>query len=313
MNPLVTIAIPAYKANFLKESIRSALEQSYSNIEVIVVNDQSPENLECIVREFKDSRLKYFVNEVNIGGKDPVANWNNCLAKASGDFFCLLCDDDYYEPDFVESLLVLAEKYPECNVFRARAKNVDAENRLMGYFPASPEFETGVDYLIDLVGGRRFQTITEFMYRRLPMVQKGGYSPLPMAWCADHMSVVKLAGNEGIASTTSLLVGFRTSGINITSEYGKNIREKVNANALYSIWVKSVADNQSPEISAFIKSRRTLQHANEMTEYLFCAKIKDWIFLWKRKNQLDYYIPKRCFYKAFFKKIVYLLGKRNCG
>ena len=50
--PLVTIAIPAYKSTFLRETISSALKQTYSNIELIVVDDNSPENIDSIIKEF---------------------------------------------------------------------------------------------------------------------------------------------------------------------------------------------------------------------------------------------------------------------
>ena len=126
-NELVSIVIPAYKATYLKETIESALQQTYSNIEVIVVNDKSPYDISSIVRSFNDRRIRYYENEENIGGKDLVAQWNRCLSYAKGEYFCLLCDDDIYTPTFVEEMLRLAEKYPNCNVFRGRAVVIDKE------------------------------------------------------------------------------------------------------------------------------------------------------------------------------------------
>ena len=63
--PLVSIAIPAYKARHLHESLASALSQTYENIEVVVVNDQSPEDVASVVSQFDDPRIRYFENKEN--------------------------------------------------------------------------------------------------------------------------------------------------------------------------------------------------------------------------------------------------------
>ncbi len=116
--PLVSVAIPCYKAGFIKEAISSVLSQSYRNLEVIIVNDQSPENISDIIVSFSDSRIRYYTNDKNIGADNPANNWNRCLSLAKGEYFCLLCDDDIYEPDFVEQMLFLAKTHPDTDVFR---------------------------------------------------------------------------------------------------------------------------------------------------------------------------------------------------
>lgn len=59
----ITIAIPAYKANFLKEAIESVVQQSYNDWELVIVNDHSPHDLTSIVEPFLcDDRIKYFIN-----------------------------------------------------------------------------------------------------------------------------------------------------------------------------------------------------------------------------------------------------------
>ena len=121
MAPLVSIAIPAYKKRFLAEAIQSVLSQSIQDFELIIVNDQSPEDLDSIIASFKDPRIRYYVNEENLGGQNPALNWNKCLSYAQGEYFALLCDDDLYEKDFLAHMLQVAREYPEANVFRTRA------------------------------------------------------------------------------------------------------------------------------------------------------------------------------------------------
>ena len=90
--------LPAWKGRYLREAILSILNQSYSDFELIVVDDCSPDPLEKIVEAFKDPRIEYHHNEHNIGGRDLVAQWNHCLQYAHGDYVILATDDDLYEP-----------------------------------------------------------------------------------------------------------------------------------------------------------------------------------------------------------------------
>lgn len=234
MIPLVSIAIPAYKATYLKEAIQSVLNQTAQNIELIIVNDKSPENIDSVVNQFKDSRIRYFINEENIGGKDPVANWNKCLSYAQGTFFCLLCDDDIYAPSFIETMLDLAQKYPHCNVFKSRVQTIDKEGKVLTYFPSSPEWEPTCDYLWHVAYGHRKQTVSEWMYRTKRMRECGGYAAVPMAWGADYLSAMLFGAEGGICATIKPLVIFRRSGQNISNNFVHHVKEKLEGTQVYA-------------------------------------------------------------------------------
>lgn len=111
--PLFSFVLPAYKAQFLKEAIASILSQTYQNFELVIVDDASPEDLESIVSEFNDSRVRYYRNEQNIGGTDLVKQWNHCLTFATGDYVILAADDDVYDKEFLAEATRLFQKYPD--------------------------------------------------------------------------------------------------------------------------------------------------------------------------------------------------------
>ena len=95
----VTIAIPCYKqAEYLPEAIESALNQTYKNIEVIVVNDGSPDQAEEVAKRYP-VRL---INQVN---KGLASARNTALMNATGDFFLPLDADDMLVDICVEKLL----------------------------------------------------------------------------------------------------------------------------------------------------------------------------------------------------------------
>ena len=129
---LFSFVLPAYKAKYLAESIESILSQTYKEFELIIVNDASPEDLDSIVNSFQDTRISYYKNSENIGGKDLVKQWNHCLTYAKGEYVILASDDDLYMPDFLSTFIPLIEKYPQVNVFRARSLDIDGNGNICG-------------------------------------------------------------------------------------------------------------------------------------------------------------------------------------
>lgn len=105
----VSIIIPLYKSEkFLKKLADSIIQQSYKNLEVIFVDDGSPDNSGIIADEYakKDNRIK--VIHQNNGGTCSARNTG--LAEASGDYLMFADGDDWLEYDCVEYLVDLLEK-----------------------------------------------------------------------------------------------------------------------------------------------------------------------------------------------------------
>ena len=100
---VVSILIPTYnRAHFLRGAILSALAQTYPDIEIIVLDNVSEDNTPTVVAEFAHvPYLRYIRHEQNWG---IAENWRRGIAAATGDYFCLLHDDDALEPDFVARL-----------------------------------------------------------------------------------------------------------------------------------------------------------------------------------------------------------------
>ena len=109
-NPLVSIVIPVYNRElYIEDAIRSAISQTYQNIEIIIVDNCSTDSTWDILNEWekKDNRIKIFQNDSNIG---PVLNWNECFRHASGEYIKILWSDDWISHKFVEKCLYVFEK-----------------------------------------------------------------------------------------------------------------------------------------------------------------------------------------------------------
>lgn len=107
---LVSIIIPTYKrATMLHRAIESTLEQTYSNIEVLVVSDNEPndgftEKARETVLSFNDSRVKLITQERHVNG--AVAR-NVGIKASKGEYISFLDDDDYFEPNKIERQVAL--------------------------------------------------------------------------------------------------------------------------------------------------------------------------------------------------------------
>lgn len=100
----ISIVVPVYNAiKFLSKSVESALNQTHSNLELILVNDGSTDSSEALCREYakKDDRVKVFAQE----NKGPAAARNHGVSKATGDYIFFLDADDFIESDSLKILL----------------------------------------------------------------------------------------------------------------------------------------------------------------------------------------------------------------
>ena len=97
--PKVSILIPVYnRQDYITECIQSALDQTFTDFEVVIVDNASNDGTWEICRKFAvaDKRVRIFRNESNIG---PVRNWIRCAQEAKGSLSKFLFSDDFLEPN----------------------------------------------------------------------------------------------------------------------------------------------------------------------------------------------------------------------
>lgn len=106
---LVSICIPTYNSgDFIEETLKSIIEQTYKNIEIIIGDNASTDNTYDIVQKFQkiDSRIKYYKNEINLGYS---GNCNKLISMAKGDYVAIYHSDDIYDLKIVEKEVEVLE------------------------------------------------------------------------------------------------------------------------------------------------------------------------------------------------------------
>ena len=212
-----SIGIPAFKGRYFEECLSSILSQTFTDFELIIVNDCSPDKILDVVKKFDDPRIRYYENEINTGAENVIDNWNKCLNLAKGDFFILMGDDDKMAPDYLKEFDKLIHKYSDLDVFHCRIRIINENSEEIELSNCCPEFENTDDYLLNCLEGRSEQFISDFVYRRSALLDKGGFFKLPLAWSSDYTSAFIACGNKGIAYTSSPVFFYRKNQFNITS------------------------------------------------------------------------------------------------
>lgn len=104
----VSIIIPAYRhQDYIEEAIHSVLAQTQVSLELIVIDDASPDQTWERIEAIKDKRIRAYRNQHNLGAHASI---NRGLNEAEGDYLCILNSDDYFHPERLSRLLELAKQ-----------------------------------------------------------------------------------------------------------------------------------------------------------------------------------------------------------
>lgn len=134
----VSILIPAFnRKQFIGECIQSALDQTYTDLEVVVVDNASDDGTWEICQRFaaRDQRVRVFRNDTNIG---PVRNWKRCAKEATGEFSKILFSDDTLEPDCLAEMVPKLEDPDIALVYCAAWTGKSKEQADIGYSLGEP-------------------------------------------------------------------------------------------------------------------------------------------------------------------------------
>lgn len=127
--PKVSIILPCYNVEkYVAKSIQSVLNQTYTDFELLVIIDGSPDNSKAVAEMFADERITIF--EKSNGGLSDARNYG--LERAKGEFVYFMDSDDWIEPDLVEKTIeVLEEKHLNAVVFGYIQDDEDKKGKLI--------------------------------------------------------------------------------------------------------------------------------------------------------------------------------------
>ena len=132
--------MPVYNgATYLREAMASVINQTYTRIEIIVIDDRSTDDSWSIVNSFADSRIVALSNDDNLG---PEANFNKLLAAATGEYVKLFAQDDVLTPDCVAIQVRALEDHPSAVLAFSKRRIIGPKNEHLLY--RGPHLDSGV-------------------------------------------------------------------------------------------------------------------------------------------------------------------------
>jgi len=231
-----SFVMPAFKRQFLQKAIDSILRQDYPNLELIIVNDNSPEDLASIVTSYNDKRIRYSKNQNNIGGKDLVANWNHCIQLAQNEYIILATDDDMFEPDFLSHAVVLINKYPDADLIRSGVRKIDENGKTIDIEFPLKEHMTCREFTLFYAKGGTISCISNYIFKRKALEKNNGFISFPHAHYSDDATALALSVN-GVACINSNKFLFRVSKINLSNRTDLQlVLDQLKASELYAEW-----------------------------------------------------------------------------
>lgn len=125
--PFFTVIIPLYnKEQFIGSTLRSILQQHFTDFEILIIDDGSTDKSVEKVKEFDDVRIRFYGKEN--GGVSTARNYG--IEKATADYITFIDADDYWYPDFLQQMQRNINRFPEQYVFSA-AIEIETEKNII--------------------------------------------------------------------------------------------------------------------------------------------------------------------------------------
>ncbi len=129
--PLVSLCIPIFnREHYVNDVLSYALAQTYSNLEIVIVDNCSTDSTVQICQQFKekDPRISLYINDTNIGA---CANLNRSAHLAKGEYIKFLLSDDIITPTCVERMVEIFEKFPTVKLVACREDRIDDQGQII--------------------------------------------------------------------------------------------------------------------------------------------------------------------------------------
>lgn len=244
MNKKLAIIIPAFKADFIKETLTSISNQSCKDFNLYIGDDCSPYLLDNIVDEFRDKvSIIYKKFDSNLGGINLVNHWNRCLEMINDEeYLWLFSDDDIMEENCVEQFLKTIDQGVVSNVYHFNIDIIDSNNTIIRRTLNYPKTISAVDFFSYLYQNKIEARVPEFIFKTTSLREKGGFVNFDLAWRSDNATVIANSIEKGIYTIEGPRILWRQSNLNISSYSKEYALRKDYATINFFNWIVDFFD-----------------------------------------------------------------------
>jgi glycosyltransferase involved in cell wall biosynthesis len=208
--PKVTIGIPTYNRadGYLKQTLESALNQTYQNLEIIVADNCSTDNTKIYVNSISDPRIRYFRHNKNI---QPNDNFNFCVEQAKGDYFLLLHDDDLIDDDFVETCMNSVYHNTDIGIILTGTRTIDGSGNVLNKALNRTKGLSTTDFILSWFKWKTAWYFCSILFNTKRLKEIGGFGSKKNLF-QDAVAGVQLAAKFGKIDIHDMKASFRKHG-----------------------------------------------------------------------------------------------------
>jgi glycosyltransferase involved in cell wall biosynthesis len=242
-SPRVSFVIPCYKlAHLLPECVGSILRQTYGDLEVLVMDDCSPDDTVEVAHSFSDSRVRHVRNDHNLG---HLRNYNKGIEIARGEYIWLISADDYLRRPYVlERYLEVLDQtrdvgYAFCSGVGVRN---GSETGVVNWstWGARDLIIPGHSALRTLLEGNRVLAPSALVRREC--YDRAGAFPLDMPWAGDWYLWCLFALHWRVAYFAEPMVCYREHDLSLTTQRAAEVEARRAEEILLRWRIKRKAD-----------------------------------------------------------------------
>lgn len=210
----VSVILPVYNCHrFVGSAIKSILNQTYPNLELIIINDGSTDESEQVIKSFTDSRIIYLSNEQNIG---LINTLNKAISFATGDFIARMDADDIAHPLRIEKQLLFLTKTKHPSIVGCDILLIDKNNTIFKV----PRTQLSTDKENHWAKYRKCPIHhPTVMFHRKILISSDPIYNIKDNHIEDYAAWMRLNANFSIYNINEYLLFYRVHGSSITSNH----------------------------------------------------------------------------------------------
>jgi glycosyltransferase involved in cell wall biosynthesis len=233
---MIAIVIPYYKIYFLDQLLSSLKNQTDQRFRVYIGNDNSPDDPEPIIDNYRDDLdITYKKFETNVGGKSLTKQWERCMDLIRDeDWFMLPGDDDSYGPNVIAKFYENKNKIEKAQIQVVKYATVliDQLDQVTSDVYKHPEYEKSTDAFFRKFLGDSRSSICEYVFKT-EQYRKYRFKDYPLAWGSDDMAFLQFSNFNLIYTINDAIAYYRYSNYNISGKDDKDVHKKNVAIALF--------------------------------------------------------------------------------
>ncbi len=290
--PLVSVIMPFFNAEaYIGQALQSVCQQTYQNIEIIVVDDASTDASLQLVNAIPDPRIKIIQNETNLG---LAASLNKALAAASGPLIARMDADDICLPQRLTRQVAFMQQHPTVSVV-GTALQYFQTSWYTNYFPVSHE-QCRAKLLFNVCFGH-----PSIMFRQSVLAYVAGYNEALRQYSEDYDLYERLADHVTFANLREVLVRYRTF-----PSPAKQEAELLRKQNSYDIRKRLLKKVGIPEDQLDMEAHTRCCHLARVSSLTELDVLAEWLAVIFRYNEQTNYLSRVALAEALTEQLFFL-------